>query len=677
MAFRPAPDNELKIGDRIYRVAEHPAAPGMAYGQTGRRGTVYQLIDDEGETWALKVFQRQYREPRLAGQAEFIRNYASIPGLHVCERKVLTSIQYMDLIREQMDLAYAVLMPWIPGKTWIEIIVGGEEWIAEQSLVIVKSFLQTLARMEETGIAHCDLSGPNVIITPDGEVELVDLEEMYSPNLVRPKALPGGSPGYAHRTAPQGLWRDDADRFAGAVLIVEMLGLCDHRLRGKLWGESYFNPDEMQTDCERYRLLKNNLGECWGESIVELFEAAWFSDTLSLCPTFTEWFAILPVEIPEQLSKRISVQQQNSVLNQQKLALLIIQAQEAAIAGSKDLALELYQRAASEAKGELLEAIERQISSLVVTGVLEKLPEREGEWQCEVCGRWTSIHQNTCPYCEVGVREQTPMVYDSEEEGSPYSSIDSEQSLVNMQRKEIRFSLPQGVSLVMIKVEEGKFLFGCNREVDKMAAANEANQRREYLSNFWIGKYPVTNIQYKIFVDAMHHSLPDHWTEGNIPFGQEDHPVVNIDHDDAMMFCQWLSNLTGNKFRIPSELEWEKAARGNDGRIWPWGNQEPDENLCNCASWIGGTTPVGAYSPAGDSPCGCADMAGNVWEWVISCLNFEENKLSNPKIKGTVILCGGAWNYNKWSSRSVARIYYPRKLSNAGFRCACDTLGEN
>ena len=144
-----------------------------------------------------------------------------------------------------------------------------------------------------------------------------------------------------------------------------------------------------------------------------------------------------------------------------------------------------------------------------------------------------------------------------------------------------------------------------------------------------------------------------------------------------MMFCQWLSNLTGSKFRIPSEFEWEKAARGGDGRIWPWGNQEPDENLCNCAGWIGGTTTVGAYSPAGDSPYGCADMAGNVWEWVISFLYFELRNVSNPNMRSTFVLCGGAWNYNKWSSRSVARIYYPRKLSNVGFRCACDTLCES
>ena len=120
MTFRPNPDDELTIGDRIYRIAEHPAAPGVAYGQTGRRGTVYQLFDENGEAWALKVFQRQFREPRLVGQAERIEEYATLPGLRICKRQVLTSRNDMDLLREHIDLAYAVLMPWIYGKIWME-----------------------------------------------------------------------------------------------------------------------------------------------------------------------------------------------------------------------------------------------------------------------------------------------------------------------------------------------------------------------------------------------------------------------------------------------------------------------------------------------------------------------------------------------------------------------------
>jgi formylglycine-generating enzyme required for sulfatase activity len=91
--------------------------------------------------------------------------------------------------------------------------------------------------------------------------------------------------------------------------------------------------------------------------------------------------------------------------------------------------------------------------------------------------------------------------------------------------------------------------------------------------------------------------------------------VVNVTWFDAVAFCEWLSQETGQPFRLPTEAEWEKAARGTDGRIYPWGDDPPDEDRCNFGGNVGATTTIGRYSPQGDSPYGCADMAGNVWEW--------------------------------------------------------------
>jgi toxoflavin biosynthesis protein ToxD len=99
-----------------------------------------------------------------------------------------------------------------------------------------------------------------------------------------------------------------------------------------------------------------------------------------------------------------------------------------------------------------------------------------------------------------------------------------------------------------------------------------------------------------------------------------DHPVVYVSLRDAMAYCAWLNDALRGELkdlivRLPTEAEWEKAARGADGRIWPWGD-EFDQIKCNSdESKKGGTTPVGTYSPQGDSPYGAADMAGNVWEW--------------------------------------------------------------
>ncbi len=95
---------------------------------------------------------------------------------------------------------------------------------------------------------------------------------------------------------------------------------------------------------------------------------------------------------------------------------------------------------------------------------------------------------------------------------------------------------------------------------------------------------------------------------------KSDHPVTQVSWDDAVAYCEWLSRTTGRSYRLPTRAEWEKAARGSDGRSYPWGNWPPNNQLCNFDHNVDDTTPVGRY-PNGVSPYGCWDMAGNVWEW--------------------------------------------------------------
>jgi len=109
--------------------------------------------------------------------------------------------------------------------------------------------------------------------------------------------LPGGSPGYAHRTAPDGLWSPDADRFAGAILLAEMLGQCDEQAHKAAWGENYFDPQEMQQDSERFQTLIAVLRERWGRNVAGLLKRAWRSDVLADCATFGEWLVTLPEEV--------------------------------------------------------------------------------------------------------------------------------------------------------------------------------------------------------------------------------------------------------------------------------------------------------------------------------------------------------------------------------------------
>jgi len=167
----------------------------------------------------------------------------------------------------------------------------------------------------------------------------------------------------------------------------------------------------------------------------------------------------------------------------------------------------------------------------------------------------------------------------------------------------------------MILIPAGEFLMGSDPARDEDADDAEQPQHTLYLPDYYMARTPVTNAQYAAFVQATDHDLPEHWKRGRPPEGKEDHPVVHVSWEDAVGYCSWLSQVTGKRYRLPSEAEWEKAARGTDGRIYPWGDEPPDEGRCNFGDNVGGTTRVDHYSPQGDSPYGCADMAGNVWEW--------------------------------------------------------------
>lgn len=146
----------------------------------------------------------------------------------------------------------------------------------------------------------------------------------------------------------------------------------------------------------------------------------------------------------------------------------------------------------------------------------------------------------------------------------------------------------------------------------------EQPQHEMTLPVFEIGRYPVTNAEYAAFVEASGYRAPQHWRDGPLPEELADQPVTYITWQDAQAYVAWLRDRTDQPYRLPTEAEWEKAARGDDGRLWPWGNDwDPARANCQPAG-PGERTPVGQYSPAGDSPYGCADMAGNVWEWCSS-----------------------------------------------------------
>jgi len=227
----------------------------------------------------------------------------------------------------------------------------------------------------------------------------------------------------------------------------------------------------------------------------------------------------------------------------------------------------------------------------------------------------------------------------------------------------------------MVLVPAGEFLMGNQAEED-------APPHRVYLDSFYIDRYEVTNGRYLKFVEATRHRAPQHvvdpqydlWAGATLTQGVADLPVVNVDWSDADAYCRWAGK------RLPTEAEWEKAARGTDSRIYPWGNEAPSPVRLNFSRrWQGVHTlqPVGNYE-AGNSPYGAQDMAGNVWEWVGDWYDagaYAAGPARNPQgpsSGSSKILRGGSWTNSADTVRSTHRREEDADMRNSdsGFRCA-------
>jgi len=223
----------------------------------------------------------------------------------------------------------------------------------------------------------------------------------------------------------------------------------------------------------------------------------------------------------------------------------------------------------------------------------------------------------------------------------------------------------------MILIPEGEFIMG---SPEGEGDYDERPQHTVFLDAFYIDKYEVTNAQYKQFMDATGHEAPAYWDDER--FNQPNQPVVGVIWHDAVAYAKWAGK------RIPTEAEWEKAARGTDGRIYPWGN-EWDNSKCNSDVGNDGyqyTAPVGSFL-AGASPYGVMDMAGNVWEWVADRYGdnyYSQSPQQNPKgpDSGSMrVLRGGSWvSTLQTPLRCAVRLgNFPGPRGNLfGFRCAQD-----
>jgi formylglycine-generating enzyme required for sulfatase activity len=246
-------------------------------------------------------------------------------------------------------------------------------------------------------------------------------------------------------------------------------------------------------------------------------------------------------------------------------------------------------------------------------------------------------------------------------------------------------SIPASVEILdrgakMILIPAGVFIMG-NNDADN----TEKPEHSIFLNDFYMDQYEVTNGLYRACVDVgtcpppLHNysfTHPNYYNDSQF----ENYPVVYINWDMANRYCAWRGDVTGNKTHLPSEAEWEKAARGNDGGNYPWGNTLPDKGFLNYNRQIDDTTSVGLYLN-GRSPYGLYDMAGNVWEWVYDWYDvYPGGDISASQDFGKTyhILRGGSWYTN---DQNIGSTYRKRGrveenvqpvdwYSGIGFRCA-------
>jgi formylglycine-generating enzyme len=222
----------------------------------------------------------------------------------------------------------------------------------------------------------------------------------------------------------------------------------------------------------------------------------------------------------------------------------------------------------------------------------------------------------------------------------------------------------------IIIIPEGSFLMG-----SEDGQENERPCHRVSIDSFGIGKFPVTNREYRIFV-ADAHAVPPPFVSDPM-FSDANQPVVGVTWHDAVAYCQWLSERTGHQFRLPTEAEWERAARGGrEGALYPWGDQPPSaRSFAGYNSETGGPEQVGANPP---NEFGLYDMSEGVHEW---CSDYyeagyyrhsPEKNPPGPAFGQRRASRGGSWRHRIKFSRCAARSSLPPtfKYADYGFRLA-------
>ena len=298
--FQPHVDMVLPIGPALYRFLPHPYFrddPQETYMMEGGEAFVYKMQHLGLKSFfALKIMKPGFRDAYSLEVARCLARYADVPGLYLARRVCLTREQHLPLLQKFPDLEYATLLPWIKGRTWAGLMadpVASSQYTRDQARSLATAMAHVLWNLETRSLAHTDIAGGNVILGPDfKQVQLIDLESLYIPGVKLPGKRSRGSPGYQHQNLDaRGQCRPEGDRFAGAILLTEMLTWWHPTVRAQTpdGAESLFAPHEIQRqNTSRWQSVRDVL-HLLGPGLLALFDQAWGAPALEDCPDFSTW----------------------------------------------------------------------------------------------------------------------------------------------------------------------------------------------------------------------------------------------------------------------------------------------------------------------------------------------------------------------------------------------------
>lgn len=295
MTFSPKPGGTIQIGTNTIKfLGLNQDDPNSIFlnMEEGKEAIVYKVEFDH-EPYALKVFFPEYQDPRLVENTAILSKYKTKAGLRTTNRTILTKQTHPKLINELPELEYAVLMPWIIGNIWGNVYSNVNGFTKHECANLAYAFLNVMCDLENSDVAHCDLSNNNFVFNNNYAIELIDLESFYTPDMPYPKPeISYGTSGYRNSwIAQQGLWGPKSDRFAFAILFSEILTWYDLNIRQSRSGNtSYFDEDEIGSNSYRFRMMKDTLGKL-NTKFAGLFEQTWIAKNLDECPAIMEWYS--------------------------------------------------------------------------------------------------------------------------------------------------------------------------------------------------------------------------------------------------------------------------------------------------------------------------------------------------------------------------------------------------